>query len=261
MTAPLAIAMEMRGHDSWGVTDGDFVFKEPKAITEGFMDFELEGPIYHTRAASVGAVSERNAHPFDVTSADGTTRVVGIHNGHIHNYQYLSTKYNRDIQVDSEHIFHHLAEGVPLDDIHGWGAVVWFEHKGGKVRRFLSKFGSWDNLHVAKLKDGTLCFASTDSAITMAARFANIDIKTFYDIKENVLYEFAQGDVLNGGKFEWGRGNEWHAMTTTSGRTSYGLQPVCAVPHCNNKVSTDNLICLGCLEETLIEYGMQKVTA
>src|SRR5579863_1852053 len=158
MTPSLAIAMEMRGHDSWGVTDGDFIFKEAKAITEGFQDFELEGPIYHTRAASVGGVSQRNAHPFDVTSVD--VREVGIHNGHIHNYQHLKEKYKRkDLQVDSEHIFHHLAEGLPLDDIHGWGAVAWFMRKGNRVRRFMSKFGAWDNLHIAKMADGTLVFA------------------------------------------------------------------------------------------------------
>src|SRR5580698_6744639 len=94
MTGILADRMESRGHDSWGVTDGDFIYKETGRITEGWQELDLEGPTYHTRAASCGAVSERNAHPFDFTGSNGL-RVVGVHNGHISNWQSLKTKHNR----------------------------------------------------------------------------------------------------------------------------------------------------------------------
>lgn len=263
MVPILADRMEMRGHDSWGVTDGDFIFKETGRITDRFQELDLEAPFYHTRAASCGAISDRNAHPFDFTGPDGT-RIVGIHNGHISNWSDLKTEYKRDkLEVDSEHIFMHLAEKRDLGELSGWGAVVWQETLAGRTRRFASRFGSMDNLHIAKLLDGTDVFASTQSSIETAARFANVGIKHFYTIKENQLYEFGPEYLLDGGPLNWQKNVKrtetvWgHAMGShTSG--GYGrnfMSNICAAPGCTKSVTKDQLICKACLQEVMVNYG------
>lgn len=262
MTGPLALAMECRGHDSWGVTDGDFVHKEARAISEGFVELDLDAPIYHTRAASCGAVSDRNAHPFDFTGEAG--RVVGIHNGHISNWQVLKDNYKRkEVQVDSEHIFLHLAEGKDVKDIHGWGAVAWYQTpKGGTKRLFLSKFGNNDNLSVMKLVDGTIVFASTASAINMAARFANIKVDKIYDIKENTQFEIADNKLYSVGTLDWGKERVTYTSNYSgSSGNNWRGSSLCAVPSCSKTVTADQLICTKCLEETLVEYGMKMVKA
>ncbi len=75
----------------------------------------------HTRWATTGAVKVENAHPFEVGN------VIGAHNGIIYNDAELDKKYGRRYAVDSVHLFAHLDEGLPFDDIDGYGAIEWIE--------------------------------------------------------------------------------------------------------------------------------------
>lgn len=216
MSPLLATYMESRGRDSWGVTDGNEVFKEAKAITDGFVEFGFESVLYHTRAASVGKVSDRNAHPFDFSA--GTKRVVGAHNGHLSNWQRLKESESRsDLEVDSEHIFRHLAEDKDVGLIDGWGAVVWYEMPIDaplERRLFCSKFGSMDNLHICRLDDpdGTVVYASTQEAITKTARMYGVKVATKWKIENNHKYEMGPDPAIDGrinlferGEMPWGK--------------------------------------------------------
>ena len=96
----------------------------------------------HTRKATTGKAALRNAHPFQVN------HIVGAHNGMISNYTAMNKKYKRNCEVDSHHIFYHLAENRTLDELDGWGAIWWFRRAApGKVLLFkeskynLSVFG------------------------------------------------------------------------------------------------------------------------
>src|SRR5665213_1627933 len=188
MTPTLLLCMEQRGDQSWGVTDGDFIYKTAGAISDTFIDCGLDGPVYHTRMASVGAVSDRNAHPWHFEDKNVIT---GVHNGHISNYAALKQKYGRtEAEVDSEHIFMNLAEGKPVADLAGSGAIVWYEHPADhpdQKRRYFSRFNS-DSMHFAQMKSGEIVFASTKASIQIAANLASAEIDFFYDTEEKTRY-------------------------------------------------------------------------
>jgi asparagine synthetase B (glutamine-hydrolysing) len=59
----------------------------------------------HTRLATVGKVSKRNAHPFK------RGPIIGVHNGHVTNYASVARKLGFRPSVDSEVIFEAIAQG------------------------------------------------------------------------------------------------------------------------------------------------------
>ena len=192
LTPILAREMAERGIGSWGVTDGTTIYKVPDSILESFVETNLTSPCYHTRAPSVGAVSHRNAHPFE--KIFNNYRVIGVHNGHISNYSDLKQKYphRADHEVDSEHIFSTIAEGTPVKELSGWGTVVWWEGPTDewttKARQFISTFNS-NALAIAKLASGDIVYASTKKAISIACCLTEQPIEHFYEIKPKAKYE------------------------------------------------------------------------
>lgn len=176
----MAIAMEMRGSDSWGASDGQELIKRVGPISSSFeIPEHWTQAIIHTRAATVGAVSERNAHPFEVV-ADNGRRIVGIHNGHVSNYEFMKTKHSRPLcEVDSEHIFWHLAEGKPMNDLSGRGTIAWFDGSDVGDGRQAIHLARWNygDLEVARLASGEIVFASTRRAIEQAARISKVKIE------------------------------------------------------------------------------------
>lgn len=128
MVEVLIKASDRRGGDSWGVvcpTSGNRyeLYKGLGDISKNKIAGSLSAfdTLYgHTRKATTGTVSLANAHPFQVN------HIVGAHNGTIGNASTMNAKYNRHCTVDSQHIFRHLSENKPLDELVGWGAIWWF---------------------------------------------------------------------------------------------------------------------------------------
>lgn len=269
MTPVLAIAMSTRGKDSWGVTDGLVIHKELGDITDTYFDAELEAPLYHTRHATIGAVSKRNSHPFRFEH-NGVV-VVGAHNGHINNHWAIKDKYHRDtVEVDSEHIFQHLAEGKPLSDIGGYGAVVWYEYDVDKPQervRYFSRFNHSD-LHFAKLVTGEIAFCSTKKALDMAATLAGTNIEFYYDTEPLIQYTIENDQLMQMGKLDWGaapvqwtsgfnhvagvnRGNNWN--------NTYLDKDQCPVLNCKASITKDQFMCD--IDFQLIRDGIYVDTA
>lgn len=253
MTPTLAIAMEQRGGDSWGVTDGTFIWKDAHSICDTFVDCELDGPSYHTRARSTGVVSERNAHPFQFNGPKNV--VIGMHNGHISNYLDIARKYERTgLEVDSEQIFANIAEGKPVADLQGYGAVVWYEHPVGepdKNRRYFSRWNS-EALHFASLETGEIVYASTKESIKCAAVLAGATIKTFYETEAKKRYHFKEVEtgvykLFKDLTLPWG---EAPISLPWQGRSTAGAEWDCPMTHCvNGKLSSkDDLICKACFD-------------
>lgn len=130
----LTTAMDERGGDSWGL----YAANAANAANDDGVSHVLQRGLgdaggglsipsimtyttlaAHTRKATTGLISARNAHPFR------RGRVIGAHNGIVWNHREINLKYARNCAVDSEHIIQHLSEHRPLADIQGYGAV-WY---------------------------------------------------------------------------------------------------------------------------------------
>ena len=126
LAVALLLQNDRRGGDSWGfyaVGSGKRIvgLGDAAMMKAGSLSLMCSSPtvIGHTRKATTGQITYRNCHPFQV----GT--VVGAHNGMVFNHRHLNDRYKRKCEVDSEHLFHHIAEGRELWDVQAYGAVAY----------------------------------------------------------------------------------------------------------------------------------------
>lgn len=279
MFPALAIAMNMRGESAWGVTDGDVICKDTGSILDGWSDIGFEGTseatpgsgiLYHTRMPSVGANTVRNAHPFEWLAGD--RRVIGAHNGHISNHWALKNKYTATrnaTEVDSEMVIAALAEGTPIQELDGWGTVVWYEMTEGQPQAremFLSTFSRGD-LGIVKLVSGEIVFASTLSSIRCAVQLAQAEIATIYEVKPKTRYALRGDDLYVGEAMPWGEAplayaspivsGSYHA--SSGGRRSGGANRFCKIKTCNQQTQNGAMLCTDCHDDIkyALEHGLQ----
>ena len=134
----LARYNDERGGDSWGVCG---INQEGPHVSRGLGDLsdsayelcEYNTLFAHTRSASVGDVTIKNAHPFKFGN------ILGAHNGRIYNNEEIAAKYGRKYPVDSMHIFAHLNENRSLEELVGRGTIEWINIKDPKTV-YLCKF-------------------------------------------------------------------------------------------------------------------------
>jgi hypothetical protein len=236
----LAFAMESRGGDSWGGSDGKEFVKRANPITSNFfIPPSWKRGIFHTRAATVGAISERNAHPFVVKHDD--RMVIGIHNGGVSNYQHLNGKYNRNCEVDSEQIFYQLCEGKPMDELFGRGTLAWFDSRDEGMPINLARW-NYGDLEIAELKDHGMVFCSNREPIVKAARMCKIEVKAFYQtLVDGWKHSIQDSNITKIEELGFWKQNSYHHGGSTS---SYGQQ--CRKCHVWRK-SDEDLICRNCM--------------
>ena len=183
--------MESRGKDSWGATNGEAIIKHLGPITNTWYSevdtwAGWERGIFHTRAASTGAVTLENQHPF-IIEREGRV-IVGIHNGVIVNHEQLNHRYNRSFDCDSPHVFMAIAGFSPTTEIYGYGNLAWYVRTAGVTPELhLAKFNG-DNLFVACMDTGEVVFCSMKESIVRAAGFAGTKVDTFINVQGDMEY-------------------------------------------------------------------------
>lgn len=164
--------MENRGKDAWGRSNGFEVEKTVGNICETYTQVPQgwDALICHTRAATTGSPKTlENAHPFKFPTSGGG-EIIGIHNGIIRNHVELNQRYGRKFEVDSMHIYKHIADGIREGELEGYGNLAWWEiSPQGERRLHFGRFNSYD-LHILSLEDGSIAFCSNYHALQLGAR-------------------------------------------------------------------------------------------
>lgn len=191
----LGVAMEKRGTDSAGIAtiEGNrcIIAKDVGPSRSVFQYRETlkalgrNAPLVigHTRYATVGAVTKKNAHPF--RKGD----IVGAHNGHVSNYYEI----DKTADVDSEVIFSELAKhkndyGHAFGQLEGAFAIAWSDLRSGDL--FLVKSGNpLFTAYVPQL--GSLFWCSEEASLyTILYAVMGVDSFTMLPLEEETVYQF-----------------------------------------------------------------------
>ncbi len=189
--------MDDRGGDSFGYyTNGSIV----KGVGTGAYSMDLDRVksaktfFAHTRKATVGDITKENAHPWRINN------IVGCHNGSVSNHQDLNRKYNRKYDVDSQHIFAHYSQDLPLSELRAHGAIVFVDELFNKDVMFAGRFND-GLLTIVGIgpKDGEaedIVFCSLGPAIKSALDMAKVPDYRSYGIEAGQLYQVYDGKLL-----------------------------------------------------------------
>lgn len=184
----LGMHMQDRGRQAWGWTDGTQIVKATGSFQSrwnaSFYGFPKAA--IHTRYGTTGANTEENAHPWKIGG------LIGMHNGVVHNHDELNKKYDRKCTVDSQHIFHHIAEGLDLNEIRAYGAIAFFKDGDLHIGRF-----NGGDLMVVRTNVGWF-YASTRTALEEALRFSGLEKENpiYFRLKEERCYRLTDKKVL-----------------------------------------------------------------
>lgn len=198
--AVTGVLMDGRGGHSWGYATNSGVTKNTGHFSQNVNLNGFDGPMFlgHCRYATVGDITKENSHPFEQGD------VVGAHNGGVANWKELNEQYQRDFNVDSQHIFEQIAHDLPLEDVAASGAITYFNKKDTSVVNLCRMVSG--SLYVGaiyedeKVKDkdvhlGTV-WASTDVAVRaglITAGFKNFKI---FEPKWDQIYEARSDGVV-----------------------------------------------------------------
>lgn len=190
LAGTLAAYNEERGSHSHGFwSPGVVPQKALGEITRGPMPSimaRIDTAIGHTRYATRGAIAVTNSHPFT------TLDVTGCHNGSIWNAPALDVDYpGRSFSVDSEHLIAHIAEGRNLEELTGYGTVVYTRTDSRNV--WLGTFCGGE-LAVARIRHSGYAWSSSENHLKSALRMAGLQYKV-KRLQESKLYVLADGKL------------------------------------------------------------------
>lgn len=223
-------ANDLRGGDSWGflVPDKGFVTKGLGNITRGVKSSTLAKHarlLAHTRKKTTGDATVKNAHPFRAG------HIVGAHNGIVYNHWSLRNRHDdrKDVEVDSQHIFLHLAGGLPMSDVEAYGAVWWMDF-GNTAEFMLCRFNGGD-LCVGHVQEKNFCgivFSSAEHHLRKSLELVDWTFET-YSVEDQVIYTVsgeydAEGgpQLFHNGKAKLGIAQRWKPSPYYSHNRSYG---------------------------------------
>ena len=197
----LAVGMQDRGEHGAGIAGvfpkvTDVVKKaisaEELVDSKAFNDLLKKNPqiiLGHTRWATIGAVSDRNTHPFDYGN------IIGCHNGHVDNYKNIFEENKVDGEVDSEAIFYLLNKynndyERAFRELYGSFAITWINLKTPN-KLYMIRDGN--PLFIIKVNElQTFFWSSTELALRIAiAPFYSLIGKDIWELKPKQTYEIS----------------------------------------------------------------------
>lgn len=184
--------MQDRGHESTGVAFIDSgrlaIVKRPVSATQfvnnrrfqNLMQEDAPLIIGHTRYATQGGVTKRNAHPF--LRGD----IVGVHNGIVYNTEDFK-KFSDTLQVDSELIFNLLNDShndyrKSFKKLSGSFAIAWTRIQKDDYELFLVRDGNPLYVaYIAELKSYFYC--STEEALKaiLLSHYSEVKIRDIHE--------------------------------------------------------------------------------
>lgn len=193
LAAVLCAENDHRGGHSWGMALNGRVHKGLGCIAQGVNPQRLARSHYlmaHTRYATTGEITADNAHPFIMNG------LIGAHNGIVSNHQALNARYQRRCTVDSQHLFWHLSERLPLQSLTAYGAIT-YQHVGQPHVLYLGTCNGGE-LAVATVTDGAhakgVVYSSTANALRQALALARLTGKLL-TLDEASIYRCEAGSI------------------------------------------------------------------
>lgn len=200
-----AVASSVRGMDSTGIMQVDasgkmYIYKEAvpastfitmKDAIPFFRDLDRSPiTVLHVRAATAGAVTAENAHPFEIMDEDNENRWgAGVHNGTLNNWK--SFKEAKNFQVDSEFAIHAIInEGRDAftKKISGAYSFVWWD-SDHPYRAYFARNASRPMWMVRTKNKKHILFGSEPKMLIWLAERNNITIEeTAYSLDTNQIY-------------------------------------------------------------------------
>jgi hypothetical protein len=216
----------LRGDDSTGIFQVDkrgviYISKVPisgrlasetRGIALTIQDTDVsQATIMHHRAATKGAITYDNCHPFEHVDED--KYVCGVHNGTMRKWNNREDGNNFD--VDSDWLYYSIMKNgaaKALSECDGSYALVWTERDD----HIYIAANAERSLHWAKVRgDNVILVASEAAMLYWLASRNNLDIEDIQKPAINTIYKISTKDVSNITTIPipvvskaWGFGNE-----------------------------------------------------
>lgn len=184
----LAVANDRRGGQAWGIWSPSCIIRGlGKAADNTHRFSNLSSVFGHSRYATHGSNTLDNAHPF---SKDGMAL---SHNGVISNHRELNRKFNRDFEVDSQHLLAHMLEKKDFKDIEAYGAITWAKSSTPN-HIYMGRLNQRGQLSVMKTAIGVV-WSSEEDALRAALKDAGLPVEINYIIDPGKVYYAEDGKL------------------------------------------------------------------
>lgn len=259
LAATLMVCNDQRGGDSWGYWTGEKVERGLGNISQSCSARALAQHntlIGHTRFATVGSKTVENAHPFEIGE------LVGAHNGQVANHSELNQAYARQCQVDSQHIFHHLAKGKwDVRDIKAYGAITWTYRSSKKVK--LCRFNGGELSAEAIKRDGQnvgLVWSSKAEHLDAAVGLASLDTVPYTRFEDGKVYEAKDGALFKTTRELAFKYPTWGKQQSYTYKSSWEEQEECGL--CGRTLlNTEEYVCRICERSMQKDSSLEKDSA